>query len=74
MLSHFGHTARRKGNNLEKVIMQGMIKGKKRKGRPWSRWINQIRPAIGLPLRDCYGLAEDRHLWRRIYEVTSCQL
>ena len=28
MLSYFDHIARRKGNNLEKVIMQGMIEGK----------------------------------------------
>ena len=60
MLSYFGHIARRKGNNLEKVIMQGMIEGKRKKGRPWSRWIDQIRSAIGPPLRDCYALAEDR--------------
>ena len=73
MLSYFGHIVRRNGNNLEKVIMQGMIEGKRMKGRPRSRWIDQIRSAIGLPLRDCYALAEDRHLWRRIYEVTSCQ-
>ena len=68
MLSYFGHIARRKGNNLEKVIMQGMIEGKRRKGRPRSRWIDQIliRSAIGLPLRDCYALAEDRHQWRRM--------
>ena len=32
MLSYFGHIARRKGNNLEKDIMQGMIEGKRRKG------------------------------------------
>ena len=74
MLSYFGHIARCKGNNLEKVIMQGITEGKRRKGRPRSRWIDQIRSAIvGLPLRDCYALAEDRNLWRRIYEVTSCQ-
>ena len=42
MLSYFGHIARRKGNNLEKVIMQGMIEGKRRKGRPRSRWISQL--------------------------------
>ena len=67
MLSHFGHIARRKGNNLEKVIMQGMIEGKRRKGQPQSRWIDQIRSAIGLPLCDCYALAEDCHLWRCMY-------
>ena len=65
MLSYFGHIARRKGNNLEKVIMQGMIEEKRRKGRHRSRWIDQ-RSAIGLPLRDCYALAEDRHQWRRM--------
>ena len=53
--------------------MQGMIEGKRRKGRPWPRWIDKIRSALGLPLRDCYALAEDRHLWRRINGVTSCQ-
>ena len=73
MLSYFGHIARRKGNNLENVIMQCIIEGKRRKGRRRSRWIHQIRSAIGLPLRDCYALAEDHHLWRRICEVTSCQ-
>ena len=73
MLRYFGHIARHKGNNLEKVIMQGMIEGKRRKGWPRSRWIDQIRSAIGRTLRDCYALAKDRHLWRRMYEVTSCQ-
>ena len=48
MLSYYAHIARRKGN--KKVIMQGMIEGKRRKGQPWSRWIDQIRSAIGLPL------------------------
>ena len=73
MLRYFGHIARRKGNNLEKVIMQGMIEGKRRKGRFQSRWIDQIRSATGLSLLDCYALAEDHHQWRHMYEVTSCQ-
>ena len=73
MLSYFGHIARRKGNNWEKVIMQGMIEKKRRKGRPQPRRIDQIRLATGLPLHDCYALAEDRHLWCRIYEATNCQ-
>ena len=74
MLSYFGHITRRKGNNLEKIIMQGMIEGKRRKGRSRSRWFDQISSAAELPLRDCYVLAGDCHLWRCIYEVTSCQL
>ena len=73
MLSYFGHIARRKGNNLEKVTMQGMNEGKRRKRQSRSRWIDQIRSAIKLPLRNCYALADDHYLWPRIYEVTSCQ-
>ena len=33
MLCYFGHITRCKGNNLEKVIMQGMIEEKRRKGQ-----------------------------------------
>ena len=60
MLSYFGHIARRKGYNLEKII----IEGKRRKGQPRSQWIDQIRSAIGLPLRDCYALARVT-TWKR---------
>ena len=52
MLSYFGHISRRKGNNLEKMIMQGMIEGKRKRGRPRSRWIDQIKLITGHPLRD----------------------
>ena len=72
-LSYFGHISRRGGNNLEKLIMQGMIDGKRKKGRPRSRWIDQIKAMTGHPLHVCYTLAENRHLWHRITEVTSCQ-
>ena len=72
-LRYFGHVSRRGGNNLEKVIMQGMVEGKRRRGRPRARWIDQIKAVTGYPLRLCYSLAEDRHLWHRISEVTSCQ-
>ena len=61
------------GNNLRMVKMQGIIEWNRRKGRPRSRWVDQIRSATELPLLNSYALAEDRHLWRRISEVKTCQ-
>ncbi len=72
ILRYFGHISRRKGDNLEKVIMQGMVEGTRKRGRPRSRWIDQIKAATGHPLHVCYTLADDRLLWHRISEVTSC--
>jgi hypothetical protein len=73
MLRYFGHISRRRGNNIEKDIMQGLIEGKRKRGRPRSRWIDQVKAIAGYPLRECYTHAEDRHLWHCISEVTSCQ-
>ena len=81
MLSYFGHIARRKGNNLEKVIMQGMIEGNRRKERPRS-WCNKISyyswsyyvwegALYRTPSRDCYTLAEDRHRRHELSAITT---
>ena len=56
---------------MEKVIMQGMIEGKRNKGLSRSQLIDQTRSATGLPLCDHYALAEACHLRHCIYEVTS---
>ncbi len=39
MLSYFGHIARCEGDSLKKVIMQGRVEGKRKPGRPRTRWI-----------------------------------
>ena len=41
MMKYFGHIARRGGNSLEKVIMQGCVEGRRKPGRPRTRWIDQ---------------------------------
>ena len=74
MLSYFGHIARRDGDGLEKVIMQGRVEGNRKPGRPRTRWIDQIKSVVGASsLQDLYFLARDRLRWRAIVDVTSCQ-
>lgn len=73
MLSYFGHIARREGDSLEKVIMQGRVEGNRKPGRPRTRWIDQLKSMVRCPLQELYNLAQDRQRWRAIVEVTSCQ-
>ena len=49
MMKYFGHIARRGGNSLEKVIMQGCVEGRRKPGRPRTRWIDQIKSMVGCP-------------------------
>ena len=58
MLSYFGHIARRKGNNLEKIIMQCMIwrKEQERTTSVPMDWPNKINYRTSSPwlLRSCW--------------------
>ena len=72
-LSYFGHIARRQGDCIEKVILQGKIEGSRRPGRPKTRWIDRIKSLVGQPITSLYRAAEDRRRWRIITKVTTCQ-
>ena len=73
MMKYFGHIARRGGNSLEKVIMQGCVEGRRKPGRPRTRWIDQIKSMVGCPLHELYSLVQDRQRWCDVVAVASCQ-
>ncbi len=58
ILTYFGHLARRDEDNLERVVMLGEIGGKRRRGRPPRRWLDQTTTTTGLRVET--ALAEDR--------------
>jgi hypothetical protein len=72
-LNCIGHIRRRQGNCLEKVILQGKVEGYRSPGRPKSRWIDRIKNLVGQPLPAVYKSAADRHKWRALQRITSCQ-
>ena len=47
-LRYFGHIMRSDG--LEKAIMLGMGEGKRKKGRPRMRWLDEVQELTGLGL------------------------
>ena len=69
-LKHCRHILRT-GNSLENVIMQGKVEGKKRRGRPRRRSLDEITETLGLKLESTLKLATNRNEWRKaVYEVT----
>ena len=73
MIKYFGHIARRGGDSLEKVIMQGCVEGRRKPGSPRTRWIDQIKSMVGCPLHELYNLVQDRQRWCDVVAVASCQ-
>ena len=61
----FGHTMRKQGNCLEKEIMQGTIPGARRRGRPRTAWIDNIKSWTGFAVEESIRMTEDRDKWRK---------
>ena len=64
-LAYYGHTIRKQGNCLEKEIMQGTMPGARRRGRPRTAWIDNIKSWTGLSMEESIRMTEDRDKWRK---------
>ena len=64
-LAYYGHTMslRKQGNCLEKEIMQGTVPGVRRRGRPRTAWIDNIKSWTGLSIEESIRMTEDRDKW-----------
>ena len=64
-LAYYGHTMRKQGSCLEKEIMQGTTPGARRRGRPRTAWMDNIKTWTGLPVEESIRMTDDRHKWRK---------
>ena len=70
-LQYFGHLMRRV-DSLEKTLILGGIRGRRRRGQQRMRWLNGITDLMDMSLNELQEMVMDREAWHAaIHGVTK---